>query len=104
MRFYFFILSSIFFSLGAQNSSKEIKNKSQQNNNKWELARTIVTQVIIRDTTTIGTILRNWDSTTKLNEYTDNTFEKFIDPNSFYQLKTSITKIAKSKNAIVYKN
>ena len=88
------------FLLGAQNNLRKTNSKEV----KWELARIIEMRVIIRDTTRIGTVLAQYDSTTMLNEYVDNNFERFIEPSSFYQLKNSIYKIVNSKNAIVYGN
>lgn len=71
---------------------------------KWTLAKVIKTRVIINDTTKIGTILQQYDSSNTLNEYIENNYEKYLERRCFYQLKESIYKIAKTKNAIVYRN
>lgn len=90
--------------LKAREKAKEdsIKQVKKNKAETWELARIFKSRIIIRDTTRIGTILKQYDNTSMLTEYMDYSYGNYLEPTYFYQFIESILKIARTKNVIVY--
>jgi hypothetical protein len=98
-----FIISVCLFSLKimAQNHSKKTTGSIS---GKHEIARLIRTRILIKDTTQLAVAAVNLYPEAPISNYLSQTFVSFLEPSYFNEFKQDVSKIAYSKEALVYRD
>jgi hypothetical protein len=70
---------------------------------KTEMARLIKTKVLIRDSSSIQTVMNNYgDPSSPIAYHITDTYINYLEPSYYYEFKQNIYKIAHSKSALIF--
>lgn len=104
-----FLFPCIFVSLAAMaqtkvnSPAKPAKTTKAAPAARREMARLIRTRVMIKDTSTLGTVTATYgDPSFPLSYHIADTYVNYLEPSYFYEFKQSIHKMARSKAALIY--
>jgi hypothetical protein len=92
-------LSVILFSSIAQTKPVPAKKQAAK---KREMARIIVTNVLLRDTTTFKTSLQYFDSMCRVSDHNVNVYDQYMEETYFREFQHSIFSLKNNKNILVY--
>jgi hypothetical protein len=73
-----------------------------QDTSKYELARLIKTRVMLKDTTTVNTVLNRYGATDPVASYIADSYLNFLELGYFSEFKENIAKLSESKEALVF--